>query len=74
MHGSRWNRMHIRLTDMLCDDWNSELPDVDFLVVCCGNKAAAVLDECDRVDGAQMLLVLLDGLFLVDVILDYLLV
>ena len=67
MHRGRWDGVHIRLTDVLCHYRDAKLPDVDLLVVCSRDEASPVLDEGDRVDRPEVLLVLLDDVFLVSV-------
>lgn len=62
MHCSCWNCMHVWFTDVLCHYWDTELPNVDLLVISRRDKAAAVLDECDCINRTKMLVVLLDGL------------
>ena len=47
---------------MLGHDWDAKLPQVYLLVIGGGDESFAVLDEGDRVDRAEVLLVLLDDL------------
>ena len=67
MHGSGRDGMHVRLTDMLGDNGDSELPDIHFLVICGRNESPSILNESDGVDGTKMLLVLLDDLLRVGI-------
>ena len=62
--------MHIRLADMLCNNRDSELPDIDLLVVSSRHKSPSILNKCYRIDRPQMLFVLLHWLFDIDVILQ----
>ena len=54
--------MHFRLTYILNNDWNSVLPDKEFLVVGTGNELLVVVEESDGVDCREMLVVLLHPL------------
>jgi hypothetical protein len=62
VHRGCWNRMHVWLTDVLGHYWDAKLPNVDLLVISRRDKAAAVLDEGDRINRPKMLLILLNGL------------
>lgn len=59
---------------MFSHDRNTELPNIDLLIVRRRDKALAVIDEGKTVDGSQMLLVLLNDLLGVSVVLKDLLV
>ena len=50
MHGCIWNGLHVRLTNVLGDYWDPELPKINLLVVCCRDKAATSLYEGNCVD------------------------
>ena len=67
MHGGGRDSVHVRLTDMLGDNRDSELPDIHFLVICSRNESPSILNESDGVDRTEMLLVLLDDLFRVGI-------
>jgi len=70
MHRSSRYGMHVWLTDVLGDDWDTELPDVDLLIVRSGDKSSPVFYECYGVNGAQMFLILLNDFFRVCVELE----
>ena len=69
MHARSWHSMHVRLADVLGNDWNTKLPYVHFFVISCGHKPTTVLNEGDRIDRAEMLFILLHDLFRVRIVL-----
>ena len=50
VHGCVGDRMHVRLSDVLGNDRNAELPHEDLLVITGRHEALAVLDESQTVD------------------------
>lgn len=74
VHSGSRHRVHIWLADVLCNDRDSKLPHVHLFVVSSGDKSASIFNKRDRVDGPQMLLILLDDLFRIRVELEDLLV
>ena len=67
MHGCGGYGMHIWLTDVLGYHWNTKLPHIHLLVICGRDEPSAILNECDRIDRTQMLLVLLHNFLRVGV-------
>lgn len=55
---------------MLSYHRDTELPKVDLLVVCSRDKATAIFDESDGIDGTKVLLILLHNFRGVCVILN----
>ena len=50
MHGCCGYCVHIWLADVLGHDRNAKLPNIHLLVICRGNEAPSILDECDRIN------------------------
>jgi len=65
--GDRRHRVHAGVGDVLDDDGEAPVPHADSLVVRGGDKAAVLVHKRDRVDGRQVLVVLLNNLARVDV-------
>lgn len=61
--------MHIRLGDILDDDGDIIVPRTDRLVVTRRHESAVLVDERDRVDGAEMLVVFLRDFACAEVVL-----
>ena len=69
MHSCCWNCMHVWLTYVLCDNWDTELPHIDLFIICSWNKSASILNKCYGIDRAKMFFVLLYWLFGIYVVL-----
>ena len=59
--------MHVRLAYVLSHNRDAELPHVHLFVVCSGDESSAILNKSDRIDRAQVFLVLLHNLLRVGV-------
>ena len=66
--------VHVRLTDMLGDHWDSKLPHVDLLVIGGCHESLASLNKSDGVDASQVLVIGLYHFASIGIILQYLLV
>ena len=66
--------MHVWLGDVFDDNWDVIVPTANRLVVRCRQESSVVIDESDRIDGSQMLVVCLRNLLLPHVVLNDLLV
>ena len=62
--------MHVGFCDVFDDDRDIIVPSTDCFVIRSSNEPSVLVDECDRVDGAEMLVVFLYDLARVDVVLD----
>ena len=74
VHRGCRHRMHVRLAYVLRHNRDAEFPNIHLFVISCRDKSSAVLNESDRIDGAEMLLVLLHNLLRVCVKLKDLLI
>ena len=67
VHRGCRHRMHVWLAYVLGHNWDTELPNIHLFVISCRDKSSTILNESDRIDGAEMLLVLLHNLLRVSV-------
>ena len=74
MHRCCGDGVHVGFADVLRHNRDSELPNVDLLVVSCGDKSPPVFNERDGVDGAKVFLVLLNDFLRVCIKLENFLV
>jgi len=74
VQGGGWDTVHRWLADILDGDWDVVIPDQHLLVVGGGHDSAIVVNEKDGVDGAEVVVVLLNDIAFPDVILDNFLV
>ena len=74
MHSGCWNCMHVWFTYVFSNHRDSKFPNINFFIISSRDKSSSILNECDRVDRAKMLLILLNDFFLVCIKLENLLV
>ena len=63
--------MHVRLGNVLDHDWDIIVPCPDGFIVRSCDESPVFVDECDRVDRSEMLVVFLDDFGGVYVVLWY---
>ena len=61
--------MHVGFCDVFDDDRDIIVPSTDRFVIRSSDEPSILVDECDRVDGAEMLVVFLGNLARVHIIL-----
>ena len=62
--------MHVGFCNVFDDDRDIIVPSTDRFVIRSSDEPSILVDKCDRVDGAEMLVVFLYDLARVDVVLD----
>lgn len=67
MHRSCRHRMHVWLAYVLGHNGDAELPNIHLFVISSRDKSSAILNESNRIDGAEMFLVLLHNLLRISV-------
>ena len=61
--------MHEGLGNILDDDWDIKVPSADCFIVGRSHETSILVDECNRVDWAQVLVVFLRDLARIHIIL-----
>jgi hypothetical protein len=67
--GDRGHRVHVRFGNVFDDDGNIVIPSTYRLVVRSGYETSILINERDRVDGSQVLIICLDDLIRTQVVL-----